>query len=342
MTRPSRKKGKTALDPRLGGGGPVPRLFHALLVGHQVNPALQASADNRRVLAQAAAVAGLMFGFGYAMVPLYQKFCESPASTTCSTRRREVRNTQVDSSRTITVEFDANLHGLPWRFRSPGRPASRCIRASWCTCLSRQQHAQPPGDSGRRSPATARNWPPRTSRSWSASASRGRRWDRAKSREMPVVFVIDPALPKTSIRSPCPIPSSRWRARLPSQRRNRAGRAHECGYSDGYAQGQRRSVDEHGAVGAVRRTRHTGRTRTMLRACAHPDNRRRHYRGVVVHSCWRSCNFVHSVIAASKVKNTNDLEEVMNQQASRYFVPQPSHYPLVGSCACSCWHRAPC
>jgi cytochrome c oxidase assembly protein subunit 11 len=26
-------------------------------------------------------------------------------------------NTQVDSSRTITVEFDSNAHGLPWRFK---------------------------------------------------------------------------------------------------------------------------------------------------------------------------------------------------------------------------------
>ena len=61
----------------------------------------------------------LMFGFGYALVPVYKKICEitgvnilTPKDVTLE----EVSNTQIDKTRTVTVEFDANVQG-PWRFR---------------------------------------------------------------------------------------------------------------------------------------------------------------------------------------------------------------------------------
>ncbi len=72
--------------------------------------------DNRKLSMRLAIVALGMFAFGYAMVPFYRQIClalgiyniEQPAA---------VVNTQVDTSRTVTIEFDSNTHGLPWRFR---------------------------------------------------------------------------------------------------------------------------------------------------------------------------------------------------------------------------------
>ena len=62
----------------------------------------------------------LMFGFGFAMVPIYQKICEVTGVNVLTQRdeRAEAfaKNTQVDSTRSITIEFDANAHG-PWQFR---------------------------------------------------------------------------------------------------------------------------------------------------------------------------------------------------------------------------------
>src|SRR5690606_13633779 len=62
----------------------------------------------------------VMFGFGYLMVPLYEKFCEVTGinflTKADGSQDRVVRNTQVDTSRQITVVFDANING-PWRFR---------------------------------------------------------------------------------------------------------------------------------------------------------------------------------------------------------------------------------
>jgi cytochrome c oxidase assembly protein subunit 11 len=79
---------------------------------------------NARMLGKLAIVAAGMFGFGYALIPLYRSICEATGINVLSLAELEVpgnnaaagsANTQVDTSRTITVEFDANAHG-PWEF----------------------------------------------------------------------------------------------------------------------------------------------------------------------------------------------------------------------------------
>lgn len=74
---------------------------------------------NVQMLGKLVVVAVMMFGFGYALVPMYKKICELTGVnvlTLKDTTVESVGNTQVDQTRTITVEFDANAHG-PWRFR---------------------------------------------------------------------------------------------------------------------------------------------------------------------------------------------------------------------------------
>ncbi|WP_234414030.1 cytochrome c oxidase assembly protein [Ideonella sp. A 288] len=83
--------------------------------------------DNRRMLGKLILIAGLMFGFGYALVPMYRAICtalginvlslsEKLTSPGMSGTRERSANTQVDYSRKITVEFDANARG-PWDFK---------------------------------------------------------------------------------------------------------------------------------------------------------------------------------------------------------------------------------
>jgi cytochrome c oxidase assembly protein subunit 11 len=93
--------------------------------------------DNLRMTGKLAVVVGVMFVFGYALVPLYRHICEALGINILSIVERRVPgvgkagpdaaglpgNTQVDTSRTITVEFDANARG-PWSFR----PAQRSIQ----------------------------------------------------------------------------------------------------------------------------------------------------------------------------------------------------------------------
>jgi cytochrome c oxidase assembly protein subunit 11 len=71
---------------------------------------------NRRMLVKLLAVAVMMFGFGFALVPFYRAICEALGLNSV-VRPDTVVNTQVDSSRELTVEFDTNLRsGLPWSF----------------------------------------------------------------------------------------------------------------------------------------------------------------------------------------------------------------------------------
>ncbi|MFD1558953.1 cytochrome c oxidase assembly protein [Paraburkholderia silviterrae] len=72
-------------------------------------------AFNRSMLIKLVVVAFLMFGFGFALIPMYRAICQFSGVNNLVKRdasESEVRNTQVDMTRTISVEFDANARGL--------------------------------------------------------------------------------------------------------------------------------------------------------------------------------------------------------------------------------------
>jgi cytochrome c oxidase assembly protein subunit 11 len=61
----------------------------------------------------------LMFGFGYAMVPLYDVFCDITGINGKTSRVVENKNqSNVVSDRWVKVKFDSNINGnLPWRLK---------------------------------------------------------------------------------------------------------------------------------------------------------------------------------------------------------------------------------
>lgn len=87
--------------------------------------------ENIRMVSKLLVVAAGMFAFGYALVPIYRAICEMTGINVLAAGDRNIpgatskapANTQVDTSRTITVEFDANARG-PWHFR----PAQRSLQ----------------------------------------------------------------------------------------------------------------------------------------------------------------------------------------------------------------------
>lgn len=84
--------------------------------------------DNLRMVGKLGVIAVAMFAFGYALVPLYRSICEALGINVLSRTEQEATsfgrnapgNTQVDLSRTVTVEFDANARG-PWSFKPEKR-----------------------------------------------------------------------------------------------------------------------------------------------------------------------------------------------------------------------------
>ena len=73
--------------------------------------------ENRRLFTRLAIVAVAMFGFGYALVPFYYKICAAWGVNALGDVPDKVANTQIDTTRTVIIEFDSNAPGLPWRFK---------------------------------------------------------------------------------------------------------------------------------------------------------------------------------------------------------------------------------
>ncbi|MES2089120.1 MAG: cytochrome c oxidase assembly protein [Pseudomonadota bacterium] len=79
---------------------------------------------NASMVGKLVVVACMMFAFGYAMVPMYRSICKALGINVLSLTEQQIpgisasskANTQVDLSRTITVEFDANSRGV-WDFK---------------------------------------------------------------------------------------------------------------------------------------------------------------------------------------------------------------------------------
>ncbi len=91
----------------------------------------QLKPENFRMVGKLGVIVLGMFAFGYALVPIYKAICEITGINVLAVGEQQFpgaspkppANTQVDLSRTITVEFDANSRG-PWAFK----PAQRSLR----------------------------------------------------------------------------------------------------------------------------------------------------------------------------------------------------------------------
>jgi len=92
--------------------------------------------ENAKMVGKLVVIAAGMFAFGYVLILIYKHICEMTGINILSLSERQVpgngvagkdvklpANTQVDKSRTITVEFDANARG-PWDFK----PAQRSVQ----------------------------------------------------------------------------------------------------------------------------------------------------------------------------------------------------------------------
>jgi cytochrome c oxidase assembly protein subunit 11 len=93
------------------------------VIGPSVQRARSLLRDNRQLVGRLLLVALLMFGFGYALVPVYRAVCNALGLNVIALSEERAgsggnaaRNGQVDASRTITIEFDANVRG-PWDFK---------------------------------------------------------------------------------------------------------------------------------------------------------------------------------------------------------------------------------
>jgi len=159
------------------------------------HPAAERARDNRRVLTRLSVVAALMFGFGFALVPFYEKVCLALGVNSLVERSEQAANTQVDISRSVTIELDANAHQLPWRFRPLTRHLSvhpgELVHVEYEIANVRSAavtgHAVPSYG-----PALAGQY----FRKLECFCFKPQTLAAGETRTMPVTFLIDPALPR--------------------------------------------------------------------------------------------------------------------------------------------------
>ncbi len=140
----------------------------------------------------------LMFGFGYALVPLYKKICEvtginflTPAD---SGAKEFAKNTQVDTSRLITIEFDANARG-PWRF-APVQSSMRVHPGELATITYEIANQQNRMMQAQAIPSYAPLQSGQYFRKVECFCFIQQTLAAHETRQFPVVFVVDPKLPK--------------------------------------------------------------------------------------------------------------------------------------------------
>ena len=157
---------------------------------------------NRQMLGKLCLVALAMFGFGYAMVPLYKHICEALGINVLSLGERLAsgasvgppRNTQVDRTRTVTVEFDANARG-PWDFK----PAVRSVDVhpgEMATVMYEFRNVQNRAMAAQAVPSYAPKQATSHFNKIECFCFNEYQLQPGESRQWPVVFYIDPKLPK--------------------------------------------------------------------------------------------------------------------------------------------------
>ncbi|KAF1029407.1 MAG: Cytochrome c oxidase assembly protein CtaG [Burkholderia plantarii] len=152
---------------------------------------------NRTMLVKLVVVALLMFGFGFALVPMYRAICQVTGINNLLQRdvsAREARNTQVDMSRTVSIEFDANARG-PLGFR-PERRSIDVHPGEVTTLVYEVTNGQDRRVVAQAIPSYAPRQATEYFKKIECFCFTQQTLNANESRKMPVVFVIDRALPK--------------------------------------------------------------------------------------------------------------------------------------------------
>ena len=158
--------------------------------------------ENFIMVRKLAVVTVLMFAFGYALVPLYKAICEMTGINVLALGEQALKgvnpalpaNTQVDASRTITVEFDANSRG-PWDFK-PGQRSVEVHPGELTTVMYEFQNIQNRRMSAQAIPSYAPQQASAHFNKLECFCFNQYTLEPGEKKSWPVAFVIDPKLSK--------------------------------------------------------------------------------------------------------------------------------------------------
>lgn len=152
---------------------------------------------NKKMFGKLLVIAVAMFGFGYALIPVYKQMCEVLGINVLTQKDGMAdrgANTQIDKSRTVTIELDGNAQG-PWRFR----PVQRSIDVhpgELATVLYEVVNTQARTVQAQAIPSYAPQSATPHFKKVECFCFKQQTLGPNEARQMPVVFFIDPALPR--------------------------------------------------------------------------------------------------------------------------------------------------
>ena len=163
------------------------------------DPKLVASSKklNATMLGKLIVVTVIMFGFGYALVPVYKQICEITGINVLTPKdisAKDLSNSQIDRSREVTIEFDANTQG-PWRFR-PTIPSMKVHPGEMSQIVYEVVNKQSYKMDAQAIPSYAPQQASAYFKKVECFCFKQQTLGPNEARQMPVVFYIDPALPQ--------------------------------------------------------------------------------------------------------------------------------------------------
>ncbi|HEY0664281.1 MAG TPA: cytochrome c oxidase assembly protein [Thiobacillaceae bacterium] len=148
---------------------------------------------NARTLGKLVVATVAMFAFGFALVPFYYKICEV-TGINAGAEQSLAKNTQVDASRWVTLEFDANTNAaLPWRFT----PMQRSMKVHPGQLVQVDYEVTNTSDRAIAGQAVPSYGPARAAaffRKIECFCFTPQTLAAGESRRMPVMFVLDPSM----------------------------------------------------------------------------------------------------------------------------------------------------
>ena len=156
---------------------------------------MSADVKNTRTAARLAVAVVAMFGFGFALVPLYEVFCDITGLNGKNFNEGAVQIEAVDRSRTVKIQFvTANPGDMPWEFRPversmrvfPGEDHVTAFYAANPTAEFMVAQAVPSVTPSEAAPYLHKV---------NCFCFDRQPLDAGKDVEMPMVFVVDPELP---------------------------------------------------------------------------------------------------------------------------------------------------
>jgi cytochrome c oxidase assembly protein subunit 11 len=151
--------------------------------------------QNRLLSRKLAVVAVGMFGFGFALVPFYNQICAALGVNSIEARDDAPANSQIDFSRSVVIELDSNAHNMPWRFKPAVNHVT--VHPGQLTTVEYEiVNVRGAPVTGQAVPSYGPQFAGEYFRKIECFCFTQQTLAAGETRRLPVVFMIDPKLPK--------------------------------------------------------------------------------------------------------------------------------------------------